>query len=244
MQAIIMAAGKGSRLAPMNVNRPKSFVEINGHKLLDYQLAIYKRLEIEEVIIVTGYRSDLIESHVKDIPYIKTVYNPFYEFSNVLASFWMGMEYLKGDFFYSHADTIFDLSIINRIQETKGDIILPVDIKRCGEEEMKVSLDQNGKINFINKTMTAEEALGEFIGVAKISNRALPVLKEATRKQMQDQNLKAFFEVALQDLINEQKELFAIADITGEYWNEIDFVEDYNKAVQSFKQSSLSQLFE
>jgi choline kinase len=239
MQAIIMAAGKGTRLAPLTDNIPKCFVEINGKKLLDYQIELYERYNINEIIIVTGYKSDLIEEHVKNKKHIKTVYNPFYESTNVLPSFWVGMNYLNDNFIYSHADTIFDIPILEKILDTKGSIVLPVDVKNCGKEEMKISVDNSGSINFINKSMTGKEALGEFLGVAKISKETLPVLKETVEKIMKKKEFQSFFEVALQDLVYLDRNRFKLVDVSGLYWNEIDFVEDYNYALNNFQKSSL-----
>lgn len=241
MQAIIMAAGKGTRLAPLSDGKPKSFVEINGKKLIDYQIELYEKSGIEEIIIVTGYKHEMIEEHVKYKENIKTVFNPFYETTNVLSSFWVGMNYLKDDFIYSHADTIFDAPILEKLLEAKGNIVLPVDIKQCGEEEMKVEVNDNNTIININKTMDGKDALGEFIGVAKIEKEMLTKLRNATESQMKSGNFQSYFEVALQDLIKLNKDDFSIIDVSNYYWNEIDFIEDYNYALENFDRSSLAK---
>ena len=55
MQAIIMAAGKGSRLGEMVHDRPKSFAEINGKKLIDINLQMLREFGIQDINIVTGH---------------------------------------------------------------------------------------------------------------------------------------------------------------------------------------------
>ena len=54
MQAIIMAAGKGSRLGSLTDGKPKSFVEIKKKKLIDYNLDLLRHYGVDEIIIVTG----------------------------------------------------------------------------------------------------------------------------------------------------------------------------------------------
>lgn len=239
MQAIIMAAGKGSRLSPLTDNQPKCFIEICNKKLLDYQIEMYEKEKVEEIIIVTGCKSEMIEDHVKGKSHIKTVYNPFYGSSNVLTSFWFGMGHLKDDFIYSHADTIFDRPILEKLLNDPADIVLPIDRKICGEEEMKVEIDENDRLISINKTMNASNAYGEFLGIAKIRKEVLPMIKSITEKHIRAHNFQAFFEVALQDIIDYDKSLFSLVEVSDYFWNEIDFIEDYNYAIKNIYKSSL-----
>ena len=61
MQAIIMAAGKGSRLGNLTEDKPKAFLEIQGIKLIEYNLAMLHAYGIEDIIIVTGYLNEHYE---------------------------------------------------------------------------------------------------------------------------------------------------------------------------------------
>jgi len=244
LQAIIMAAGKGSRLSPLTDNIPKCMIEVGGRPLLDYQLRLFEKYGVDEIIIVTGNKHEIIEQYVQHNFRIKTIYNKDYESTNVLGSFSVGMEYLSEEFIYAHADTIFDEIVISKIIQETADIILPIDVKPCGEEEMKVQIDKNGAIKFINKTMNSELAWGEFLGVAKFSKKALNLLKNETNKILQSQKSTAFFEVAIQNIINNNECSIQSIDVSGVYWNEIDFLNDYEEAVTNFHRSSLHSLFD
>lgn len=239
MQAIIMAAGKGSRLYPLTEDKPKCFIEINEKKLIDYQIELLNKKGIEEIIVVTGYKWDKIENHLKKYKNVTTVYNPFYDVSNVIVSFWVGMNYLKKDFIYMHADTIFDEIILDNLLAEKNDIVLPIDIKKCGEEEMKVRLSNEGKIIEISKLINPNEALGEFIGVTKISQAVLKYLKSIVESELKQRNLSSYFERVLQVLINEKMVSVSWIDISKYFWNEIDFIEDYEFVINNIHKSSL-----
>lgn len=236
MQAIIMAAGKGSRLGDLTAGKPKSFVEIKGYKLIDYNLKLLKQYGVDDIIIVTGYQCEAFEELVRDMKNVKCTYNPFYEMMNVLGSFYMGMHSLNDDFIYLHADTICEPQIFEKLINTKGDVILPVDHKSCDDEAMKVKCE-NGHVVQITKQMPNESAEGEFIGIAVFRKRVLPALKEKTIELMKEKAFTEYFESAIQRLIDEEN--FDIKTVTtdGAFWAEVDFLEDYEKAVAEIPES-------
>ncbi len=237
MQAIIMAAGKGSRLGELSKGKPKSFAEIKGKKLIEYNLALLKKYHIDEIVIVTGYQCEAFEELTEKEEKISLIYNPFYEMVNVLGSFYMGMEALHDDFIYLHADTLCEPAIFEKLVEMDGDIILPVEYKRCDDEAMKVR-SENGKIVQITKQMDAEQAEGEFIGMAAFRKEVIPALKEKTKQLMKEKAFTEYFESTIQRIIDD-KEDFRIKAVPtdGAFWAEIDFPEDYERAAANMPES-------
>lgn len=236
MQAIIMAAGKGSRLGELTKGKPKSFVEIKGKKLIEYNLALLKKYHVDEIIIVTGYQSDAFEELTAGEEKIHLVYNPFYEMVNVLGSFYIGMEGLHDDFIYLHADTLCEPSIFEKLVEMDGDIILPVEYKVCDDEAMKVR-SENGRIVQITKKMDADRAEGEFIGMAAFRKVTIPALKEKTKQLMKEKAFMDYFESAIQRIIDEENFQIKTVSTDGAFWTEIDFLEDYKRAIAKFPES-------
>lgn len=240
MQAIIMAAGKGSRLGNLTKGKPKSFAEIKGKKLIEYNLQLLQKYGIEQIIIVTGYHCEDFEELTKEMPNVKLIYNPFYEFVNVLGSFYMGMEALQDDFIYMHADTLCEPAILEKLLCLEADVILPVEYKKCDEEAMKVR-SENDKIVEITKQMSLELAEGEFIGIASFRKSVIPFLKAKTKQLLKEKEYSAYFESAIQRLIDEED--FDIKAVSTEnyFWAEIDFMEDYERATAAIPES-LTQL--
>lgn len=241
MQAIIMAAGKGSRLGSLTAGRPKSFAEIRGKKLIEYNLALLERYGIENILIVTGYCSEAFEALVQDRKNIRLVYNPFYEMVNVLGSFYMGMEALQEDFIYLHADTICEPAIFERLVSLEADVVLPIDYGTCDEEAMKVR-SEAGKIVQITKQMPCDMADGEFIGMAAFRREVIPALQEKTRQLMKEKAFDAYFEGAIQRLIDEETFRIKGVPVDGAFWAEIDFMEDYKRAAVKMPES-MADLF-
>lgn len=229
MQAIIMAAGKGSRIEHLTKGYPKSFLEIHGKKLIERNIDLLHKYGIWDITIVIGYRDDAFRDLTKDMPGIKLVYNPFYEMMNVIGSFWMGMDILQDDFIYMHADTICEESLFRRLLQQQGDIVLPVDTKSSDEEAMKVKT-QGSQVVEITKKMPANESVGEFIGIAKLRKQVLDELKEKTTDLMRDKIFNEYFESAIQRLIDEKNFDIRMMDTQGAFWAEIDFEEDYEQA--------------
>ena len=79
MKAIILAAGRGSRMNELTYDKPKCLIEINGKTLLDWQLEAIKSVGINEIGIVTGYKREMLSVY-KLIEF----YNPNWETSQMV----------------------------------------------------------------------------------------------------------------------------------------------------------------
>lgn len=233
MQAIIMAAGKGSRIEELTGGNPKSFLEINGKKLIEYNLDMLRDIGVDKIVIVTGYRDDAFRELTKNMSDVILKYNPFYSLVNVLGSFYMGMDELDDDFIFMHADTLCDRSIFDELMKLKADVNLPVDYKVCDEEAMKVR-SKNGKIVEITKQMPVEAAEGEFIGVALFRKGSLNAVKQKTKEVLADGEFASYFEGAIQRMIDDTELDIRAFDIKDAPWVEVDFKEDYERAVELF----------
>lgn len=238
MQAIIMAAGKGSRLSSLTESLPKSLLKIKGKRLLDINIAMLHKYGIWDIIVVTGFQSEKLIEATKEIPGITLVYNPFYEFTNVIGSYYMGMKYLHDDFIYLHADTVCDIGIFNEMLRADGDIVLPVDTKPCDDEAMKVRLEE-GRIVEITKQMPVKAAAGEFIGIAKIKKNVINDLNDAATGILRDKIFTSYFEGALQRILDMEKYDVQMVQTNDRFWSEIDFFEDFQNAEKNITQELL-----
>lgn len=239
MQAIIMAAGKGSRLGSLTESKPKSLLEIKGKRLLDINIAMLHKYGIWDITIVTGYQDWQFIEATKGIPGITLVYNPFYEFTNVIGSYYMGMRQLHEDFVYLHADTICDTAIFDELLRCEGDIVLPIDTKPCDDEAMKVRL-KDGQIVEITKQMPVEAAAGEFIGIAKFKKNVIEDLNVSTIGVLRDKIFTSYFEGALQRVMDMNKYDIRMIETKGRFWGEVDFLEDYQRAEKNISNNLLN----
>ena len=239
MKAIILAAGKGSRISSISNNLPKSLLPFKDVTILGHSLNLLNDNNVREIVVVTGYKNKLIEKYVKKhwLGKVDFVFNELYENTNVLYSFSLSLPYIDDDdFIFLHADTVFENEILKKLINAPDSkkTILPVDKHPCGEEEMKVkTLGKN--IIEINKTMDANLAFGEFIGLARVSCHQIGLIEEEIVNIFKKKNFQAFFELALENLIKSNLIEVELLDITSNKWSEIDFPEDYKHALELFK---------
>jgi choline kinase len=108
-----------------------------------------------------------------------------------------------------------------------------VEYKKCDDEAMKVR-SEGGKLVEITKQMPVEAAEGEFIGVASFRKEVLDVLKQKVKEVLADGDFASYFEGAIQRMIDETECDINPFDIGNAPWAEIDFKEDYDRAVALF----------
>lgn len=230
MQALILAAGVGNRLADASGGKPKSYLPLAGETLLSRNLRLLRECGVSQSVLVTGHQCDRFAADYPDAD-IRQVFNPFYKTTNVLVSVWCGLPFLNDEFIYLHADTVFHPEILQRlIAAPSRPALLAADRKACAEEEMKYKLNDAGEVFEINKTMPPEEACGEFLGLARFSAAALPVLRTGVERVLRRAEFGSFFEAALQEMINAGELSPSVVDTGDLPWREIDFPEDYAAA--------------
>lgn len=229
MQALIMAAGRGSRLGPETDVRPKSLVDLGGHSPLTLQIELLADRGLDHAIVVTGYRRELVESEVRRAAAgrfeVTAIWNPFWPVTNVLGSAWLSREQLHGPLVYLHADTVFHPSILDDMLSTPGDAALPVDMRPCEPEQMKAEVVAE-RVHYLSKELTDHRTAGEFIGVAYFRESAIASLSAGMDAVLADGKLAAYFEDAINWAIAERGLDARVVEVAGRPWTEIDFPED------------------
>jgi choline kinase len=243
MKAIIVAAGMGRRLSPYTDDRPKTLVEINGRSILERQLDAYRAAGVTDLNIVRGYMKEKIA-----IPGARTFDNDQFRENNILVSLFYAEPAMEGGFLFSYSDIVFRPEVVRAAIDTEGDFALVID-RRWAEayvgrehhpvEEGEVARVEDGRVTLVGKkTVPADEASGEFIGLARFSARAVEVMRARFHERKkalwgQPYGRAPRFEVAyLTDLLNDliaSGEIMRPAFIDGG-WREIDTVEDLERA--------------
>ncbi|MGI8602778.1 MAG: NTP transferase domain-containing protein [Verrucomicrobiales bacterium] len=228
MQALILAAGKGSRLNSLAGSKPKACLEVGGQSLIDRALALFRRAGVGRQIIVTGHGRKAFD-YLTGEEDVEFVFNPFYQTTNTLASLWMALSKVTDDLLLLNGDTIFHERILEMVMAASGDLVLACERKSCGEEEVKYRT-RHGVIAALNKTMLPELAEGEFLGLSRISRESLRPLQRCTEEVLEAGAFHAYFEQAYERLIAGGAATLHPVDVGTLPWCEIDFPEDYQRA--------------
>lgn len=235
MIAVILAAGMASRLRPLTNDRPKCLLTVGTRCLLWRTVDSIKAAGITELVVVTGYRGEMIRSFLtdnyKDMQ-ISFVDNVDYQTTNNIYSLWLAKDYVAGkDFILLDSDILFDGRIINRLLGSEG-TCLAVNTHKLGEEEIKVITDDKGKVIEISKVCSIEKAIGESVGIEKMqADYSDALFKELSVMIEQEKLVDVFYERAFERLIP-QGHLFGVVNTTDIFSIELDTVEDFNQAKQ------------
>ena len=237
MKAIILAAGVSRRLYPLTFDTPKSLLKLEGKPIIDYQLDALRSVGIDEIIIVLGYYSEMFVDHFSKLhPKIKvtTVNNHHFFETNTAYSVWLCRDKVgNNDIMLMNADVLYPIELIKRLHSSKYDNVMAVDVKPCGDEEVKVIEGENKRIVAIGKKLIEENSLGEFIGVAKFSNRFMQEFFNSLDKLVSAGGKSDYFEAAIDPILSEQDIFYE--NITDLPCKEIDFLEDFNEAKKLVK---------
>tara|TARA_Y100000590_G_scaffold122617_1_gene140440 strand:+ start:14378 stop:15166 length:789 start_codon:yes stop_codon:yes gene_type:complete len=248
MNAIILAAGPGSRLGPYTKEKPKAMLEFANQTLLGRLIKKFQNFGITDITVVTGYKSEKI-----DFPDVNYIRNKFFLETSTLESLICAKEKITNSTIISYSDIIFDDDVLTKIIDSKNDISVIADRqwlrywdKRVGELAIEatesVYYNNEGFLISVGQPIkNLEHANGHFIGLMKVKNFGSKIFLEFAEKLINEQknSLKLDSDLkldklrivdALQNIINSGKKIEAVLIDNG--WLEFDTVSDlqlYNK---------------
>lgn len=233
MLGVILAAGMASRLRPLTDTCPKCLLSIGNRSLLQRTVDALVDNKITEIVVVTGYRHEMIEDFLKKTyPNLAMhfIYNTDYQTTNNIYSLWLTRPYCDGrDILLMDSDILFDPAIVSVMLSQEGNA-LALNRHDCGEEEMKVCVDADNNITELSKTCSCQEAVGESVGFEKMTPTYTQALFAELDVMMNKEHLEnVFYERAFERLIP-QGHTFHVVDTTEIFSMELDTVEDFNNA--------------
>ncbi len=230
MKAIILAAGKGSRISEAIGGVPKSVLEINGEPIIRNTVKLLLSLGIETIVCV-GYMHKKIQEVLKELK-VTYCFNPFYDITNNIVSLWFAREYLNNDdIILMSADIVFQKEIILKLCYANDDLIMVADKSRCNDGDYFFVLDKNNSIIEYGPEIPVEVRNCEYVGISKISKRVVKDFAYRLDNIIEEGKSSAYFESVFFTYIKDIRYKLTTIDISGLLWREIDFYEDYEKAV-------------
>jgi choline kinase len=123
MRAVILAAGRGSRLGHLGDDRPKCLVELEGKPLIERQIAALRRGGVDEVGVVRGYRAEMI-----DFPGLSYFANERWAETNMVMSLAAASSWLHtGPVIVSYADIFYRSDLVRGLASAPGQLVISYD---------------------------------------------------------------------------------------------------------------------
>lgn len=225
VQAVILAAGRGSRLEHLTRRTPKCLLEIGGKALLDHQLAALAALGIHDVTIVAGYRANDVRRVAGSRARI--VANEAWDTTNSLYSVSLCRERIRGDLLVLNCDVLVQPLALQRLLAQGPNAFLYDSSSGNGDEHMKVEL-RGDRLVRMSKSLPVHRSDGENVGILLFEAAAARDLFRHAGALLEAGQREVWMAAAVERVA--QTVPLRGVDIADLPWIEIDFPEDLERA--------------
>jgi choline kinase len=228
--SVILAAGVGSRLRPLTDSVPKCLVPVAGVPILRRALELQAALGVRRAAIVTGWKHDAVAAAVAawQLPVeIELIENAAFDTTNNEYSLYSAARVAEGRAFVLYdGDIVFERAVMDRVLAGTVTTLALRPATDMGAEEMKVIVDDAGRVTAIGKDLDPRLCAGEVPGVTRFDAHASARLFTLVRERVEQRGLRnAWYEAALAELVA-AGEPMAVVDVGDAYLAEIDTLED------------------
>ena len=253
MQAIMLAAGKGSRLGRYTKNNTKCMLEVHGKTLLERAIDALLLAGIKDLIIVLGYKGENVKKYIREKELdkkINIIYvdNDVYDTTNNIYSLYLAKDYLiKDDTILLESDLIYDVSIVKKLVDSKYDSAAVIAKYEEWMDGTVVTLNDEGFINsFIERKNFEYKNADNYyktVNIYKFSKEFserfyLPFLESYIKAYGNND----YYELVLKVISGLKDVKLHGFKLTGENWYEIDDAQDYDIVNAIFAPSTKEKL--
>lgn len=239
MTYIILAAGKGSNLAPLTLKYAKTSYKLDENTTVLQRMVrcIRKHDNDAEIVLVIGYKGDEIKKEL-DNENVKFVMNPFYEVTNSISSLWFARDYLESEnVAIIHGDVVFSDEIVEKYLTKSTDypyIVVDSSVRKPGAYNAVI---RDGQVLVMSKKL--ENFTAKYCCMTKLDPVSSRLLKQEIDEMINSNMYDQFFEDSLVQMIMFHDFQLNSVDIAGKAWSEVDGVDDLINAQTIQHQSVL-----
>jgi choline kinase len=217
----------------LNGNRgdmPKCLVTLGGETMLSRNVRLLRSAGIDDIVVIVGCAADTVRRTCADVTFVE---NERFAQTNSLYSLWLSRGLLGDGFVVMNCDVLVHPQLLTDLVTARHEDALLLAYREAGttygDEEMKVRV-RHGRVADISKTMRADDADGENLGIAKFGAAGARLLVEKLDAIVAAGELKAWVPRAFKAFAEERP--LHVIGTRGYPWIEIDFPEDYRRAVE------------
>ncbi len=259
MKAIILAAGKGTRLGRYTNDMPKCMLTFNGKALIEWQVETLRSCGITDISIVKGHMPDRIK-----ISGVKYYTNKDYANTNMVETLFAAEKEMDDDIIVCYSDILYQKDVIKIVVKSKADIGVAVDSDYIDywkerleypQHDTESLVIQKGRITELGEaSCKPEKAKVRYVGLVKLSKKGVEIMKKVyheNREKYYEKSApwlrsktfkKAYMTSLLQAIINSGHIVMPIRITRG--WLEFDTEQDYERYSQWLQDGTLKRFFD
>lgn len=233
MQAILMAAGVGSRISS-KIKGPKNTLSIGGQSIIAHTVEMLADNNCKASVVV-GYEKEYIFEALEGME-VNFIENPFYRVTNSIGSLWIAREVIRKaiengeDLICANADVYWEQPVLDLLLASKDDAVMLGDASRAIIGDYFFSLDDTGHIIEYGKELAEDVRSCEYVGIALIRNEFLPTFYANMEKLIWQENYNMWWEDILYRSCENNP--VKVIDVDGLFWAEVDFFQDYERILK------------
>ena len=249
LKAIILAAGRGSRMKEKTEILPKCLTELFGKTLLEMQIKSLQNSGVEEIGIVTGYKAEEI---TKRFPTLKYFHNDAWLETNMVSSLLKANEWLESDScIVSYSDIVYTSKAVEILKNVSAEISITYYTKflKLWEQRFENPLEDletfkiDDNLNLIEigqKTKHLEDIQGQYMGLLKFSPNGWEKIKNTMKKNLPRPIEKMDMTSLLNHALSNDVKIKTIP--YEDLWLEVDNQKDL-QLYESWKKEKFQELF-
>ncbi|TVR17281.1 MAG: phosphocholine cytidylyltransferase family protein [Balneolaceae bacterium] len=230
--AVVLAAGMGNRLKPFTNYAPKCMVEVLGKPLMAHLIDSLEQNNFKKLVLVTGYKSDQIEQFIESYETTldcEVIYNDVYNSTNNIYSLWLAKPRITSSFILIESDIILDPAILS---EFKFADKIALDIFNPEiHDGTTATVDVNNSLEklYIKQAPPNGKTIYKTVNIYSFSGRTWNLLVNEIEKYIEKDKVNGFYEVAIQNLVEQKRVSLEMVDFSGVWWDEIDTPKDLER---------------
>jgi 2-aminoethylphosphonate-pyruvate transaminase len=172
-QAVILAAGLGSRLSDELSDRPKGMLRIGDEPIIAESVSRLVSAGIDDVLIVTGHMAEHYEEFARRSGgVVTTVHNPRYAESGSMYSLWCARERIRSDFLLLESDLVYEFRALAALLAANEDNAVLLSGPTGAGDEVFVAAE-GGRLTGMSKDPAdlCEPVVGELVGITRLSSQ-------------------------------------------------------------------------
>jgi choline kinase len=242
MKAVILAAGRGSRLGRLTTKRPKPLTQLAGKSLLEWQMSAMRKAGIEHITIIGGYNASLLTQYGD-----AQIVNPYWNSSNMVRTLLCADKLLSTEpLLVSYGDIVYRPDIVTTLLQTSHDLAISFDeqwyslwSERFDDplSDAETFAHQQGQLFEIGKkAVNIEQINGQYMGLLYFTPQSWTKIKGYLNTQTQQAIDKLDMTSLLQSLL-EYGIKIGVEPIKGG-WVEVDNPSDIELYEQKINQNN------